>query len=209
VTDDWPTFEPLPPDHLGVTTVELRYPDHRTGPWRVTVDLHITEVITRCVGIHIRSYDAPGIDPPRDAPREIDARALPGGSPELNVKVWRSISLPTVIRQALMFEVDTGDSVNDLLRSISPGDREAYNDRSRIYPHEYFENVAAVYQDAQLAGEAPTKAVATKFKVTRSAAAKHVARCRAMGLLGATTQGRPGGVRRRATAISLERGDAK
>jgi transposase len=58
--------------------------------------------------------------------------------------------------------------------------------------------VADIYRDALEHGEAPTSAVAAKFVVSKSAAAKWVAKCRKLGLLPPTTQGR-----------SIVRGDSK
>jgi hypothetical protein len=53
--------------------------------------------------------------------------------------------------------------------------------------------VAEEYQRAYAAGEAPTKAVARAFKLSRSGAAKRVARARERGFLPKTEQGRPKG----------------
>jgi transposase len=50
--------------------------------------------------------------------------------------------------------------------------------------------VAEVYRDALERGEAPTKAIQEKFPASKSAAAKWVAKCRALGLLPPTTRGR-------------------
>lgn len=51
--------------------------------------------------------------------------------------------------------------------------------------------VARVYSDSWRAGADPTKTVAETFTLTRSAAAKRVARARDAGLLPKTKQGRP------------------
>jgi hypothetical protein len=59
----------------------------------------------------------------------------------------------------------------------------------RRYPADHLEQVARVYLDSAPDGE-PTKAVAARFKVKRSAAAKWVAKCRQQGLLPPTTKGR-------------------
>jgi hypothetical protein len=59
---------------------------------------------------------------------------------------------------------------------------------------EHLAQVAKVYRDAFRAGERPTKVVAETWKVSRTTAAKWVARAREAGLLGPTTQRRAGGV---------------
>jgi hypothetical protein len=52
--------------------------------------------------------------------------------------------------------------------------------RPRLYPDSHYARVALLYAQVR---EAPTKAVAERFGVSRSAAAKWVARCRERGLL--------------------------
>ena len=59
---------------------------------------------------------------------------------------------------------------------------------------EHLAQVAEIYRKAFRAGERPTKVVAERWKVSRTTAAKWVARAREAGMLGATTQRRAGGV---------------
>jgi hypothetical protein len=54
--------------------------------------------------------------------------------------------------------------------------------RPRIYDEKHYEEVASVYRQHS-GGRAPTKAVTEHFRVTKSTAAKWVARARQMGLL--------------------------
>jgi hypothetical protein len=58
------------------------------------------------------------------------------------------------------------------------------------YGAEHFAEVAAVYREAIRDSDRPTQAVAERFVVSHSAAAKWVARCRVMGLLPPTERGR-------------------
>jgi hypothetical protein len=60
-------------------------------------------------------------------------------------------------------------------------------------PDEALAEVAAIYMAAWRARGNPTKAVAESLSLSRSAAAKRVARARQAGLLPATTKGRPAG----------------
>lgn len=62
-----------------------------------------------------------------------------------------------------------------------------------LYGPDHFAAVAETYRASFHAGSAaPTKAVAQAFSVSRSTAAKWVARAREMGLLSAGVAGRPG-----------------
>jgi transposase len=63
--------------------------------------------------------------------------------------------------------------------------------RPREYSEEHFKEVADAYTRAWKIGDRPTKAVAEQWQVSRSTAAKWVARARATGLLPATERGRP------------------
>lgn len=61
------------------------------------------------------------------------------------------------------------------------------------YGPDHLSKVANLYSEAWLAGLHPTKAVAEEFSVSRSAAAKWVARARQAGLLAPTRPRTPGG----------------
>jgi hypothetical protein len=62
--------------------------------------------------------------------------------------------------------------------------------RPPIYGLDHFADVARAYREAYVDGKTPTRAVARQFKASEAAAAKWVAKCRALGLLPATTQGK-------------------
>jgi hypothetical protein len=65
--------------------------------------------------------------------------------------------------------------------------------RRPLYTPAHFAKVARVYSDAYAIGK-PTQAVKDYFHVEHSTAAKWVARCREMGLLGKTEKGKAGGL---------------
>lgn len=69
--------------------------------------------------------------------------------------------------------------------------------RPQEYDNAHWAGVAAVYTHAGDEGRPPTKAVAERWFVSRSAAGKWVARCRTLGLLAPTTQGKPNSTRRK------------
>ena len=62
--------------------------------------------------------------------------------------------------------------------------------RPPIYDDAHWAQVASVYREGYLRGTRPMQYVARRLKVTHSAAAKWVARCRDLGLLTRTTRGR-------------------
>jgi hypothetical protein len=68
-------------------------------------------------------------------------------------------------------------------KSSRRGGRPAHDDA-------YYQNVAAVYRAALVAGEHPTEAVGNAFFLGKSAASNLVARCRKKGLLPPTKRGR-------------------
>lgn len=73
--------------------------------------------------------------------------------------------------------------------------RSARSGRPRTYSDAHWAEVAATYIRAYSEGGAPTAAVAGRWSVSPSAAGKWVAKCRRLGLLEPTTQGRPRGRR--------------
>lgn len=59
------------------------------------------------------------------------------------------------------------------------------------HPPERWVKVAAVYREAHAQRQPPTLAVANEFNVSKSTAAKYVAKARHLGLLPPTTRGKP------------------
>jgi hypothetical protein len=68
------------------------------------------------------------------------------------------------------------------------------------YDIDHWKEVALVYSKAYLSGGHPTAAVAKRFPISKSTAAKWVQHCRKLGLLGQTEKRKAGGI--------LERGDS-
>jgi hypothetical protein len=68
------------------------------------------------------------------------------------------------------------------------------------YDRAWWEKVARVYVEAYARNRTPTRAVASRFRVSESAAAKWVAKCRDIGLLPKTTRGKARAVVERSTA---------
>ena len=78
-------------------------------------------------------------------------------------------------------------AIEELERQWEPGRAG----RRPIYGAEHFRQVAAAYSEAVAGGAAPTRAVAERWTVSHSTAAKWVAEARRRGELPATEKGRP------------------
>lgn len=164
---------------------ETWWPDPQTGPWVVQTWFDLSDDVPRCVGIDIRSF------------AERDGEAIPTTQPltEVTATALRQIPAGALMRQAVRIAAQSNNRLAELGAGAEFEERRSvYAQASRRYGVEHFEKVAAVYTDGLDSG-APTAAVADAFGISRSAAAKQVARCRELGLLGRTVKGRPGGGR--------------
>ena len=99
-----------------------------------------------------------------------------GYSDDITTVGVRSVSVPDVMAKVRQ-ELGPPD--------VSDGSRFV----GRYYDLDHYKAVARVYLAADTA---PSRSVATHFDLTRTAAKKQVARCRALGLLRPTTPGRAG-----------------
>lgn len=150
------------------------------------VTLHFAEVDGRaiCARVEIGAdFDHPG-----------EAMPVP-----ITTAVLRQIPLSTLIEKAVMEMVGTFETVAELEWPTSPtakkrlpvAQRAAHKPlrpgRPTLYDRSHYKRVAGIYNAAVRAGSrAPTKAVAESERVSKSAAAKWVARAREMGLIPAT-----------------------
>lgn len=179
---------------LWIDGAPVRWPDAKRGPWIVTPWFDVTEGVVRCVGVDVRSFDGePGNpdDPPR-VPRggqvsDLTATEL-RSLPLAKLAAAAAAKMPDLYRQALAGEIPDGEYDAARLKE----NLAAYEQSSRRYGAKHLGEVAKVYRAALPSGR-PTSAVAEHFNISRSAAAKQVARCREVGLLGKTAKGRPGG----------------
>jgi hypothetical protein len=163
------------------------------------VDTEWAEIDGRaeCVGITLRSY----------AKISDDGRALPvrGSLHPLRADVLRGLSMSIIDEHRTSWErvleqpdIDERWPHADELRTTftAKGRGRFVGADGRPLPtQEALAEVARVYQAAWRDGKNPTVAVADRFTLSRSAAAKRVARARAAGLLPKTNQGRPKGGR--------------
>jgi len=171
------------------TVYRVRWPD-ADGDIEVTV--HLLEVAGRmeCVGVDIRTFRQATIGGRTTRLARTEPRAI--GAADI-----RSLRLAEVVAEArekiaAFLFAPTGDEAWDAT-PWAAGQREKWEPkpgRPPIYGPDHFAEVARVYREAYAEGRTPTRAVARRFDATQAAAAKWVARCRSMGLLPATTQGR-------------------
>jgi hypothetical protein len=174
-----------------------QWPDEDLGPWLLGLYWSEVEGRIECVGMELRSVRRPAAD--EEAP----------GSP------WRGgrgrLEIPSVLSTAVLRDLPLGRIVQDTKRSQAGFRRwwaglererrrellakaKAWEGHHaggpRGYGYRHFEEVAAIYRAAQGPDAAPgrakpTTAVAEHYGVTKSTAAKWVARARSpeMGLL--------------------------
>lgn len=183
------------PQPVSLDMEEAHWPDPKKGPWRIRTWYDISTGVPRCVGVDVRSFDE---EPPEGA---YDAWLFEGvgGLRELTTTELRKLPFAEVARRGAERMPEHYEA------AIASGDvpdddewrarRDAYSQGARRYSLSHLKAVAKTYS-ANVAGGAPTAAVADEFGLSRSAAAKQVARCRELGLLGRTVKGRPGGGRK-------------
>ncbi len=174
-------------------TQGFKWPDTFRGPWHVTVHLAIEQGVVSCSGLDVRSFTGEvGGEP---APRSIVEPA-----PEVTSTVLRSIpvgelvaevrrDLPLLIDQHLAKRSGARRGRRATLTEVAATLRK--RGRKPKYGQDHYERVAEVYaSEADRAGGKPTQEVAKRFFLSHAAAAKHVARCRELGLITPTRRGR-------------------
>ncbi len=176
-------------------TISTTWRDSAGTTWLVEVAFAPVAGRLECVGVAVRSFR--GDAPLRKVPVE------PAGV--LSAVVLRQVPigrLVTELREAMArhYHPDTVVLLNDD-EPEPPQDEEhrqyalwARSPRGRPrLDEEHYREVAQVYQTAWQRGRAPTRAVARRFHLSDSGAAKQVQRARALGLLGkAAGRGIPG-----------------
>jgi hypothetical protein len=170
--------------------VSMRWPDDE-GDLEVTVHLAVVEGRAEPVGLDLRTFRRTGPERP--------SRALPGARMRpITTYDLRGLRLAEIVaearrRVASALLAPTGDEEWDAT-PWAGGLEEAWTPAGRgrppLYGPEHFREVAEVYRSAFAIGMPPTLAVAKRFTVTKSTAAKWIAKARALGLLPPTTRGR-------------------
>lgn len=156
----------------------------------LTIDVDMQRIAHRweCVGVAVH--------------RGAGARGKPLSSREL-----RSIRFGDLIETARAHHADDEDKALSLdekrqrlgarlrrLRVVEPTTKGSGPGRKRVYDRDHFVDVASTYATAHSRGQSPTQAVADRWKISRSTAAKWVYRARnEHRLLAPTTRGKPAG----------------
>jgi hypothetical protein len=184
-----------------VRAVAFHWPHPKREPWKVT--LHFGDVAGRieCVGMTLRS------DTGQRAPCP------------LTTAVLRDLPLSGLIRErrrhltaAARGEPSKGAPRFGLgARQALRAELPKWSATRGRYTDDHYKAVARVYADAWRRGEDPTRAVwqwaeENGQPISRSGAANWVARARRKGLLAATEERRPGGVKPTAKPRKAQRG---
>jgi hypothetical protein len=196
----------------------LAWTDSEGTEWLVQVHLVAVGGRAECVGLELRSFRSehggerfvhPDFPTEEAAARVVTAsllRQLPAGQligeakkhEAYIARTWATSkgASPELRRAARGAGVEAGtvaywktrrDKARRQLAALEKG----RGGRPRLYDADHFANVAKVYLGG---GDTPTMAVAEYFNLSRSAAAKQVARARKLGLLAETTKGKTSGL---------------
>ena len=189
---------------------DFLWPDRKTGPWWVKVWWRVQRGVPTPVGFSITSWvDEKSTEwsgPHNALPWETEdvelpkidgqfIRALPMGN-LLDVarkQLADFLNLHSTREPEADWPQEWVESLRKWQAELVP-EREAVNSgrRGRDLGDAHYREVAEVYAAALQAGESPTKAVLEHFTVSKSAAAKKVARARDRGFLPKTSRGRVG-----------------
>jgi hypothetical protein len=157
--------------------------EQRVGPIRrgaYEVTLHYARGYERheCVGVDVRSVERTA---PTNHLRPIAASAL------------RALRIGELIDDHRPIEFVVVEAAGEPPVGLVVEER-GRGGRPPLYTAQHWDEVAETYRKAFAEGRlTPTRAVARRFNVPPSTAAKWVSRCRNFGLLPPTTRGRPRG----------------
>lgn len=158
------------------------WPDATKGPWTIDLIWQVVDGRAECMGATITSV-------PLDATHmDLDQAQKEGlASPTpLSATLWRELPIATIIDND---RAKTLEWIDDGAVGMERSEWEGRGRRPRYSAAE----VARIYTEAWRKGEPPTKAVAEALGISRSAAAKQVARARALGFIATTERGRAKG----------------
>ena len=191
-----------------ITFSEMLWPDKVRGPWYVRAWwAHVDRDQPEPVGVWLWHGAAPD---PADATGHAFI-PLPGGPRPVVATAVRDLPMGTILaalrkdaaermdhNRAIVAAADLPAEL-EYVRADLLGDRpftveRGARGRPPTYNADHWAQVAAVYRAARRdpTNRAETQTVAGHFTVSRSTAAKWVAKCRALGLLRPTERGRAG-----------------
>lgn len=186
------------------------WPDGGKGPYRIEIHLAVVAGRLECVGLligHLGGF-AFGADS-QDYLGAEGFKRVPYNAhqPPIPAALLRDIKLPDLIEEAIGDNPETLEKwsksdPHQWLEDYEDMPQKARNSLAAIearkkpkgrkgHPPGHWIEVAAVYTKAYKRQQAPTKAVADHFGVSKSTAAKYVAKARHLGLLPETKRGIP------------------
>lgn len=195
----------------------VRWPDPDEGPWRIVVWWRLQHGAMEPVGLNITSWADQHWGYSEDDRREM-ASGLPLGEddvpfPPIDSRVLKDLPIGAIVaasREKLLQILSAehpdfrwfSQEQNDYFRTIKGGLKSLYAEASASKPpsgrdlgDDHYRSVAETYAQAVKTGHPPTAAVAERFTISKSAAAKQVARARERGFLPKTSRGRVGKLR--------------
>lgn len=160
----------------------LLWPNRQTGPWLLRLQWTRIDGRLECCGLEIRSFREGKEEWPAKLPDWREARV------PLTTKVLRDLNIAEIIRdlredgyrQSMAFadQIEGDDELAEEFRTAAS--RARGRRRPGVAP---LDEVAATYRSAYDKGESTTKAIAARFSVSDSTAAKWVMRARDAGAL--------------------------
>lgn len=201
------------------------WPDETNGPWLITIWWRPQHGAAVPVGFQMTSWTpgtpTASIGLPKQAFDGLPGPTDEVEFPQIDAKLLRSVPLGSILqanRESLLEAVDNrwGPETRASMSTIHGVPQEqlekwmaGFADQQELWSPEaqdrprgsrdlgdsHYRDVAATYREAVKAGAAPTAAVAERFTLSKSAAAKQVARARERGFLPKTSRGRVGKLR--------------
>lgn len=187
--------------------IDLMWPDPELGPWRVHVWWRVQQGVPTPVGLEIRGWITEDEYKSSGPHNRLPLPSEDAVFPRIDGQLMRSFQMGALLDESRRLMVqhlqadrdETGwpegwkTSYADWRASVAE-ERTALEGtrRGRDLGPDHYREVADVYAAAVQDGCPPTAAVADHFTVSKSAAAKKVARARQRGFLPATSKGRIG-----------------
>lgn len=190
--------------------VSALWPDPTSGPWEVTIYWRAQHGVPTPVGVELKTWRGNWAD--TRLPRPTDNVEFPPVTGRLlrELPVGRLVET-TLARWTQFLHPEWDPTLNPMeadlegfmklsprmaeLISESEPERQAVDGgrkHGRGLGSTHYERVAQVYKEAVRLGQSPVQSVAEAFQVSKSNAAKYVARAREQGFLPQTTRGRVG-----------------
>lgn len=181
-----------PPDSV------LAWPSDPAGPWRLSITWALVAGRVAPVGLSLRPIDDASPQPLSAADlrslrwAEVVAECLRARADELNALIEHVMEARQLGEEWAFEAASMERSAKAEIAQTKGGPLRDKGGRPSLTDAELRE-VARIYTLAAGISNAPTGAVAEHFKLSKSAAANRVSKCRKRGLLPPTTAGKPRG----------------